>query len=271
MTKTLIVNMDKCIACYNCVVACKDEFVDNDWSPYSKPQGEKHFWMKLNRIERGDWPKLKVSHMPIPCVQCEDAPCEKQAKSGAIYKRSDGIVIIDPVKSIGQNQLVSSCPYGAIYWNKELNIPQKCTFCAHLLDRGWQEMPRCVKACPVEALTFGEYENLKQTIQDMKATPLSPELNTKPRTYYIGLPKTFIAGTLIDQKNGDCLSGAEISVKETTSGATLTTKSDYLGEFLVDGLESKKTYEVTITKPSTTPMKKTVTLDKDTYLGEITL
>lgn len=78
-------------------------------------------------------------------------------------------------------------------------------------------------------------------------------MNTKPRTYYIGLPKTFIAGTLIDQKNGDCLGDAEISVKESTSNATFTAKSDYLGEFLVDGLDAKKTYEVTITKAGTTP------------------
>jgi Fe-S-cluster-containing dehydrogenase component len=271
MTKALVVNMDKCIACQNCVVACKDEFVDNDWSPYSKPQGAKQFWMRLDRQERGDWPKLKVSHMAVPCVQCEDPPCQKAATGGAIYKRPDGIVIIDPVKSVGQKQLVASCPYGAIYWNQDLNIPQKCTFCAHLVDRGWQEMPRCVKACPTEALTFGEYDSLKSTIDSSKAVPLNADLGTKPRVYYIGLPKTFIAGTLIDQKSGDCLKGASVTVKDTASGVTFTTASDFLGEFMVDGLDAKKSYDVTISKPGGAPYTKTVSLNTDTYLGEITL
>ncbi len=271
MSKVLVVNMDKCVACQNCVVACKDEFVDNDWSPYSKPQGNKQFWMKLVRQERGDWPKLKVSHVPLPCVQCDDAPCLKQATGGAIYKRSDGIVIIDPVKSQGQKQIVASCPYGVIYWNDQLNIPQKCTFCAHLIDRGWQEMPRCVKACPTEALTFGEYDDLKQSIDSQNALPLHPELNTKPRVYYVGFPKTFIAGTLIDQKTGDCLAGANVSVKDTAAGTTFNTTSDFLGEFMADGLDAKKTYNVTISKSGATPYTKSVSLDADTYLGEITL
>jgi Fe-S-cluster-containing dehydrogenase component len=227
--------------------------------------------MRLVRQERGDWPKLKVSHMAIPCVQCEDPPCQKAATGGAIYKRPDGIVIIDPVKSVGQKQLVASCPYGAIFWNQDLNIPQKCTFCAHLIDRGWQEIPRCVNACPTEALAFGEYDDLKQTIDSMKAAPLKPELGTKPRVYYIGLPKTFIAGSLVDQTTGDCLSGASVSVKDTASGATFTATSDYLGEFMVDGLDANKSYDVTISKAGASPWTKSVSLNTDTYLGEITL
>ncbi len=86
-------------------------------------------------------------------MQCEDPPCVKGSMDGAIYKRSDGIVIIDPEKSIGQKELISTCPYRVIYWNEERQIPQKCTFCAHLLDNGWHE-PRCVDACPTGAITL---------------------------------------------------------------------------------------------------------------------
>jgi nitrate reductase beta subunit len=61
------------------------------------------------------------------------------AKSGAISKRADGIVIIDPEKSKGQKEIVDACPYGAVYWNEEKQIPQAWIFHAHLLDDGWTE------------------------------------------------------------------------------------------------------------------------------------
>lgn len=131
MTKAMIMDVTKCIGCYTCVIACKDEHVENEWLPYTKPQpNENTFWMKVQEIERGTQPKVRASWVAQPCMQCEDPPCMKAAQSGAIYKRTDGIVIIDPIKSVGQKQLVASCPYGAIYWNDALNIPQKCTFCA---------------------------------------------------------------------------------------------------------------------------------------------
>ena len=57
----------------------------------------------------------------------------------------------------------SSCPYRVIFWNEAANIPQKCTFCAHLLDDGWSE-PRCVEACPTEALVFGDLDDPESAV-----------------------------------------------------------------------------------------------------------
>lgn len=269
MTKTLVINVDKCIACYSCVVACKDEHVDNDWSPYSKPQPRKHYWMNLALVERGEIPKLRVSYVPTPCMQCEDPPCQKAATGGAIYQRSDGIVMLDPEKSKGQRQIVDSCPYGVIYWNEELDIPQKCTMCAHLLDRGW-DAPKCVKVCPVDALTFGEYEDLKTTIEQSGAEPLHPEFAAKPRVLYIGLPRTFIAGALVDGQTGECLKGADVTLKDTATGATTSTKSDGFGDFWFDRLDAKKNYEVTILAAGRTKTI-SVSLDTDKDLGDIQL
>jgi tetrathionate reductase subunit B len=268
MSKVLIVNVAKCMGCDTCVVACKDEFYDNDWSPYSKPQPRKAFWMTLNTVERGEIPRLRVSHVATPCMQCEDAPCQQAATGQAVYTRSDGIVMIDPVRSVGQKQLVASCPYGVIYWNEALNIPQKCTFCAHLLDRGWTD-PRCVKGCPLDALTFGDYEDLQSTIQQSGAVPLHPEFGTKPRVYYIGLPKTMITAAVIDS-NGECLEGVDATAKDTTSGTTVKTTSNAFGHVYLDGLEAKKTYDVTFSKAGKTKTM-TVTLETDKELGDITL
>ena len=135
MAYALVIDLTKCFGCMGCALACKDEFVNNDWPPYSlaQPDSGQH-WMQVTYQERGKQPKVKLEWTPIPCQHCDNAPCMKASMNGAVYKRSDGIVLIDPVKSLGQEQLVSACPYGAIFWNNTLNIPQKCTLCAHLLD-----------------------------------------------------------------------------------------------------------------------------------------
>jgi len=266
----MIIDLTRCTGCHNCQIACKDEYVDNDWMPYSKAQPETgQFWMKVNFAVRGTVPKVKVAYTPIPCMQCENPPCMAAATGDAMYKRPDGIVMIDPAKSVGQVQLVASCPYGAIYSNDELALPQKCTFCAHLLDKGWKE-PRCVEACNTQALIFGEYDDLKATINEKGAVPLNPEYGTKPRVYYIALPKTFIAGALVDSK-GECLAGADVTATDTASGKVAAkTTSDAFGDFWLDGLETKKNYDVTITSAGNTKTI-SVSLDTDTNLGDIQL
>jgi tetrathionate reductase subunit B len=267
MKAALFIDLSKCIGCDNCVVACKDEFVENDWPPYSKSQAVRHFWMKLNLVERGQLPKMKVQHVPVLCMNCEDAPCEKAATGGAVYRRPDGIVIIDPEKSKGQKQIVASCPYGAIYWNDQLDIPQMCTRCAHLLDRGWKE-PRCVQACPIEALKFGNYDDLKATIEQSGAAPMNPEFGTKPMVFYKDLPKTFIAGALVDASTGDSIDGGDV----TLSGpeGTMQTKSDGFGDFWFDDLDANKSYQVSINAAGKTKTI-SVTLDTDKDLGDIML
>jgi Fe-S-cluster-containing dehydrogenase component len=135
----MVIDVGKCNGCYNCFLACKDEHCGNDYFPYSVSQPMiGHFWMKLIEKERGEFPKVKVAYTPVPCMHCDKAACIKIARDGAIYKREDGIVMIDPLKAESKKDLISSCPYGVIYWNEEKRVPQKCTLCAHLLDRGWK-------------------------------------------------------------------------------------------------------------------------------------
>jgi tetrathionate reductase subunit B len=272
MSKALMIDLTKCFACHTCVLACKDEHVDNDWLPIARSQpDESSDWIRVDEIEKGTAPKLKIAHLVQLCMQCDDAPCIKAATGGAVYRRADGIVIIDPVKSAGQKQLVGSCPYGLIYWNEQLNIPQKCTLCAHLLDQG-RKQPRCVNACPTEAITFGEYEDLKPTIEAAGAAPLRPELGTKPRVYYVGLPTVFgmfITGALVNSTTGECLKEADVTCKDS-SGKTFNAKSDAFGDFWFEGLDAKKTYDITISAAGKSK-NISVSLDKDTDLGDIQL
>ena len=101
-------------------------------------------------------PKVKLHYVPVPCQHCDDAPClEACPVEGAIYRREDGLVIIDPQKCTGCRECLLSCPYDALFFNEDLNIAQKCTGCAHLLDDGWT-VPRCVDICPTGRIKFGD-------------------------------------------------------------------------------------------------------------------
>ncbi|MEM1994568.1 MAG: 4Fe-4S dicluster domain-containing protein [Nitrososphaerales archaeon] len=268
----MVINLNRCIGCDVCLMVCKDQYVDNDYLPYTKAQPETgHFWMYVSEIERGEFPSLKVNWLPKPCMHCDDAPCIKSS-NGSVYKRSDGIVIIDPVKSVGQLQIVNSCPYGRIYWNQKEAIPQKCTFCAHRVDQGLT--PACVEACPLQALAFGDLDDpnslVSKLIVEGKAEPLNPEYGTKPKVYYIGLPKDFISGRVVDSK-GELLQGVEVTVLSLRSDKKWVTKTDRYGDFMIDGLTSGTSYSVSFEKIGFLPRKRLVHLSKSTYLGDITL
>jgi Fe-S-cluster-containing dehydrogenase component len=270
MGKALIIDITRCNGCYNCQIACKDEHVGNDWTPYAKPQPDTgQFWMKVTDLVRGTVPKVKIAYMHDICQHCDDAPCIPACKAGAIYKRDDGIVIIDPEKCVGNRGCIDACPYGVIYFNDDLNIAQKCTMCAHLLDKDWKE-PRCVDACPTDALRFGEEADLKEWIA--KSEPLRPDLNLKPRVYYIGIPKKFIAGAVYDPEEDECTEGATATLVKSGTKAKLTAQTDNFGDFWFEGLEAG-TYSLSIEKDGYYPQKfeGINAEEKDVNLGDIKL
>ncbi len=84
------------------------------------------------------------------CNQCDNAPCVAKG-GGAVKKRDDGIVLIDPDKAKGRKDLVDACPYGHIWWNEEHQVPQAWNFDAHLIDQGWQQT-RGHQSCPTGAM-----------------------------------------------------------------------------------------------------------------------
>ena len=182
----MIVDIERCNNCRACFLAVKDEHTGNEFPGYAAeqpPQG--HNWLDIERHERGTYPIVDAHFMPVMCNHCDDAPCMKAAKNDAVRKRDDGIVIIDPVKARGQKEIVDACPYGAVSWNEEKEIPQIWIFDAHLLDQGWGKT-RAQQVCPTEVFRSVkvEDEEMQRIASEEGLEVLQPELGTKPRVYY---------------------------------------------------------------------------------------
>lgn len=272
----LIIDVEKCGDCNNCFLACKDEHVDNDWKGYAVAQprhGQR--WMNIHRKERGQCPAVDVAYLPVPCMHCGSAPCLGAGKAGAVYKREDGIVLIDAEKAKGQKDIVKSCPYDAIWWNEDKQAPQKCTFCAHLLDTGWKE-PRCVQACPTGAMQvqYLEEADLKKIVESEHLEVLHPEYKTDPNVYYKNLYRffsCFIAGTVAFSKDGimDCAEGAEVALFKDSSKIAQVFTDNY-GDFKFDKLEENSgKYDIEVSFRDHGKRVLQMDLTKSAYLGTI--
>ncbi|MDC0190604.1 oxidoreductase [Rhodospirillales bacterium] len=270
----LIVDVGRCHNSNNCFLSVADEYQRNEHPGYSAEMPlHGHRWIDVKKKERGQAPMVDVAYLPTMCMHCDDAPCIAAAKDDAIQKRNDGIVIIDPVKAKGQKHLVDSCPYGAIWWNEEKQLPQHWNFDAHLLDSGWVE-PRCVQSCPTGALrsviiTDSEMERLKS---EEGLEQLEPEIQTKPRVHYKNLhlyKKCFIGGTVVITDSGleDCLEGA-IAVLNKDEKKIGEEISDAFGEFKFDDLEpASGAYRIDILHPEYTSLSVNVELRESIYTG----
>jgi Fe-S-cluster-containing dehydrogenase component len=237
----LIIDVAECHNCQNCVIACHDEHAGNDIPGYAAAQpAAGHRWIEVRTRERGRAPLVDAAHLPVMCNQCDAAPCVAAGR-GAVHQRPDGIVIIDPVAAHGRRDLVAACPYGAIWWNEELQLPQKWIFDAHLLDRGWSA-PRCVQSCPTGALRALKVEDaeMQALAGAERLEVLQPELGARPRVYYRNLHRyaaCFIGGCVSALRGDvdDCLAGA--SVELLRDGAVRAQAvTDAFGEFKLDGL-----------------------------------
>lgn len=260
----LIIDVERCEDCNNCVLACKDEHVGNEWPGYAAAQplhGQR--WIDVERTERGDYPLIDVAYLPLTCMQCDEAPCVA-AGAGAVRKREDGIVLIDPTLARGRRDIVASCPYGAIWWNEEAELPQKCTFCAHLLDEGWTQ-PRCVQVCPTRALAVLRADDAQMAalVERDHLEALHPDMGTVPRVYYRNLHRwnTFrVSGTVTIDRDDvvDCAAGARVTLRSPAAttdlapadpaaageagaraAAAAKTVTDPFGDFAFDGLPAE--------------------------------
>lgn len=264
-----VIDVAKCNGCHNCQIACKDEHYGTDWPPYAKAQPETgQFWARVDEHVRGTVPVVKISYKPTLCNHCGNAPCMAAAHDGAVYRREDGLVIIDPEKARGQKQIVESCPIGAVYWNEEHGLPQKCTGCAHLLDAGW-DAPRCVDACATDALRFGPLEAFEDELAEAEVSEAL--VGRDAHVFYLNLPKRFVAGALVDFDADEVVIGARVTLSTDKAVAVGTLESDGMGDFFFAKVEPGL-YTLTVEKAGyRTRIESVDVTDRDACLGDLSL
>jgi len=197
----------------------------------------------------------------------------KAAGPGAVYIRKDGIVIIDPEKAAGQKSIVSACPIGAVYWNEDLSLPQKCTMCAELLDEGFAQ-PRCVGACPNGAMFFGDLDDPASEVSKKAAggrvTQLPELLGKETSVVHINIPTLFLAGSVYTADD-EAAEGAAVTLTDKKSGAVRTTLANCFGDWEFEWLEKGAEYELVIEKTGYKTVRTITVADADRFIGETIL
>lgn len=179
---TLWVDLEHCIGCNACTMACKAE--------NNTPVGVDY--NRVIEIEEGDFrdaskpPQVSVTYVPMPCMHCARPACQAACPVGAITKRKeDGIVLINKDKCIGCRYCSWACPYGAPQFNAEARVMEKCTLCVQRVTKGQQ--PACVTTCPAKVRFFGELNELTPIIRERRAQSVNLAVagaDTKPSVQY---------------------------------------------------------------------------------------
>jgi len=169
----MVIDLDKCTACQACIVACRIENNVPVAGAEEMNRGRAIFWNQFFTEIRGDYPDVRLTMFPRPCMQCAEPPCVDVCPVDATYKDADGRVVVRYEKCIGCRYCMVACPYGARYFNwfapryaeaqqvhvnpetvrdsqgwlvgpspRPMGVVEKCTFCIQRIERAKvQELP----------------------------------------------------------------------------------------------------------------------------------
>ena len=200
----MVIDLDRCAACQACTAACRAENNVAFAGPESSELGRAIFWHEVLSEVEGEYPNVRGTFIPRPCMHCENPPCVRVCPVGATYQNEEGLVLQRYERCIGCRYCMVACPYAVRYFNwstpewpegmdRYLNpdvpvrpkgIVEKCTFCAHRLP-----VPACNQACPGNARSFGDLDDPDSVVSQLARGPrafrLLEDLGTEPKVYYL--------------------------------------------------------------------------------------
>ena len=196
----MIIDIDKCIGCGNCVRACAKE---ND-----VPEGYFRTWVEryqvaedpehplvespqggINGFAPATREDVKSFYVPKLCNHCVDSPCVQVCPVGATFVSPDGVVLVDPDYCLGCRYCVQACPYGCRFFHPEKQIVDKCTLCYHRITKGLTTA--CCESCPTGARQLVDLKNPKdpvhESLRSSKVQVLKPQMATGAKVFYKNL------------------------------------------------------------------------------------
>jgi len=220
----MVIDQSQCVGCNACIVACVAENNIPMVGREQVAQGRDMFWLRLDTYLEGDQANPRVAQQLVPCMHCENAPCEVVCPVGATVHSADGLNDMVYNRCVGTRYCSNNCPYKVRHFNflqyadydtsvlkllrnpevtvRSRGVMEKCTYCVQRIRtaeiqaetegrpiRDGEVVTACQAACPAGAITFGNLNDASSRVAQQRANArnyaLLEELNTRPRTTYL--------------------------------------------------------------------------------------